>query len=342
MAESTDPIVDQWYHYPQKSEKFQVTAIDEASETVEIQYFDGNIDEFELSTWYELEIEPIATPADWTGPLDNIEKDDLTPVGTEMSSADWQARAATPPGACWRQIRSCHRVRPAVAPSRYTAMFARRPAALDKSHSCETRRYFRARRQAGMTAAATRCTSTCGMVFSHDMYGACLQTVLTEFFREPDFVADLERIEITVDDTVAVKINIGAVRSLDTTAVLPGRHFTDFPMRRHFMSLDLAPLFPGMVLQFPADRVKGIAQRDVGIFMGMMFFGPTLHHQFTARHGYIDPDVKQVALMVMTMRRFYHHAAGHDPVMKLIELGGFLANIRLECFGMKIIAKRNL
>ena len=91
MAESTDPIVDQWYHYPQKSEKFQVTAIDEASETVEIQYFDGNIDEFELSTWYELEIEPIATPADWTGPLDNIEKDDLTPVGTEMSSADWEA-----------------------------------------------------------------------------------------------------------------------------------------------------------------------------------------------------------------------------------------------------------
>lgn len=91
MAKSTDPIIDQWYHYPQKSEKFLVTAIDDHSDTVEIQYFDGNIDEFELSTWYALEIEPIATPEDWTGPFDNIERDDLTPVGTEMQREDWDA-----------------------------------------------------------------------------------------------------------------------------------------------------------------------------------------------------------------------------------------------------------
>ncbi len=91
MAKSTDPIIAQWYHYPQKSEKFQVTAIDEQSDSVEIQYFDGNIDEFELATWYTLEIEPIETPEDWTGPLNNIEKDDLTPIGTEMQDEDWDA-----------------------------------------------------------------------------------------------------------------------------------------------------------------------------------------------------------------------------------------------------------
>ncbi len=91
MSKSTDPIIAQWYHYPQKSEKFQVTAIDEQSDTVEIQYFGGNIDEFEMTTWYTLEIEPIETPEDWTGPLNNIEKDDLTPVGTEMQREDWDA-----------------------------------------------------------------------------------------------------------------------------------------------------------------------------------------------------------------------------------------------------------
>ena len=91
MAKSTDHIIAQWYHYPQKSEKFQVTAIDEQSDSVEIQYFDGNIDEFELTTWYTLEIEPIETPEDWTGPLNNIEKDDLTPIGTEMQDEDWDA-----------------------------------------------------------------------------------------------------------------------------------------------------------------------------------------------------------------------------------------------------------
>ncbi len=91
MAKSTDPIIAQWYHYPQKAQKFQVTAIDDHFDTVEVQYFDGTIGEFELTTWYAMEVEPVATPEDWTGPMDNIEKDDLNPVGTEMQREDWDA-----------------------------------------------------------------------------------------------------------------------------------------------------------------------------------------------------------------------------------------------------------
>jgi hypothetical protein len=56
---------------------------------VEVEYFDGTIDEFELTAWYTMEVEPVATPEDWTGPMDNIERDDLTPVGTEMQSEHW-------------------------------------------------------------------------------------------------------------------------------------------------------------------------------------------------------------------------------------------------------------
>ncbi|HBH36185.1 MAG TPA: hypothetical protein DDW45_07440 [Gammaproteobacteria bacterium] len=91
MSNSTDPIVNQWYHYPQKAEKFQVTAIDDQAATVEIQYFDGNLDEFDLTAWYAMEVERIEEPEDWTGPMDNIEKDDLNPVGTEMRREDWEA-----------------------------------------------------------------------------------------------------------------------------------------------------------------------------------------------------------------------------------------------------------
>ena len=91
MAKSTDPIIDQWYHYPQKAQKFQVTAIDDDAATIEIQYFDGTVDEFENATWYAMEVEPVAAPEDWTGPMDNIEKDDLNPVGTEMQREDWDA-----------------------------------------------------------------------------------------------------------------------------------------------------------------------------------------------------------------------------------------------------------
>ena len=91
MSGSADPIIGQWYHYPQKAEKFQVTAIDEHAATVEIQYFDGNLDEFDISAWYAMAVERIEAPEDWTGPMDNIEKDDLNPVGTEMRREDWAA-----------------------------------------------------------------------------------------------------------------------------------------------------------------------------------------------------------------------------------------------------------
>jgi len=89
MSSEADPIINGWYHYPEKEQKFKVTAHDEPSRTVEIQYFDGNIDELDLDTWYSLDIERIEAPEDWTGPMDNIEKDDLTPGGTEMQREDW-------------------------------------------------------------------------------------------------------------------------------------------------------------------------------------------------------------------------------------------------------------
>ena len=91
MTSEADPIIDEWYHHPEKAQKFQVTALDEHTGTVEIQYFDGTVGELDLDTWYSLDIERIEAPEDWTGPMDNIEKDDLNPVGTEMQREEWDA-----------------------------------------------------------------------------------------------------------------------------------------------------------------------------------------------------------------------------------------------------------
>lgn len=88
---SLEPIVDQWYHYPEKSQKFYVTAVDPHSKTVEIQYFDGTIDEMDWSSWYEQEMEVIEAPQDWTGPMEYLEMDDRSANGTEMSREDWDA-----------------------------------------------------------------------------------------------------------------------------------------------------------------------------------------------------------------------------------------------------------
>jgi hypothetical protein len=91
MTSEVDPIVESWYHYPEKAQKFFVSALDDHSRTVQVQYFDGAIGEFTLDEWYEFDIERIEAPEDWTGPMDNIEKDDVTSVGTEMSRDDWDA-----------------------------------------------------------------------------------------------------------------------------------------------------------------------------------------------------------------------------------------------------------
>jgi len=57
MTSETDPIVNSWYHYPEKAQKFFVSALDDHSRTVQVQYFDGTIGEFTLAEWYEFDIE---------------------------------------------------------------------------------------------------------------------------------------------------------------------------------------------------------------------------------------------------------------------------------------------
>jgi|OpeIllAssembly_1097287.scaffolds.fasta_scaffold313336_2 hypothetical protein len=91
MTSAADPVVGEWYHMPEKAQQFQVVAIDHHADTIEIQYFDGAVDEIEIAAWYALDVEHIEEPEDWTGPIDNIEVDNLTPVGMEMRREDWAA-----------------------------------------------------------------------------------------------------------------------------------------------------------------------------------------------------------------------------------------------------------
>jgi hypothetical protein len=54
-----------------------VVDCDDQSGTVRIQMFDGSLDEIEEDAWRALSAEPVEQPEDWTGPLDNLETDDL-------------------------------------------------------------------------------------------------------------------------------------------------------------------------------------------------------------------------------------------------------------------------
>ncbi len=91
MPNELDPIPDQWYAHLDKGQRFYVTAVDEDNDTVEIQHFDGDIEEYSLEEWRELEIELSEEPENWAGALDIAEQDDLGTEITDTTSEDWES-----------------------------------------------------------------------------------------------------------------------------------------------------------------------------------------------------------------------------------------------------------
>ena len=89
MPNELDPQVDQWYAHLDKGQRFYVTAIDDENNTVEIQHFDGDIEEFSLDEWRDLEIELSVEPENWSGALDIAEQDDLGTGVTDTEPDDW-------------------------------------------------------------------------------------------------------------------------------------------------------------------------------------------------------------------------------------------------------------
>ncbi len=86
-----DARIGQWYCHWDKGEMFQVTALDPESKTIEVQTFDGDIDEIDEESWRTLPLGLAEPPEDWTGPVDAVNVDEVGDSQTEMSTKDWEA-----------------------------------------------------------------------------------------------------------------------------------------------------------------------------------------------------------------------------------------------------------
>lgn len=74
------PVIGNWYRI-QGGDSFEVVAIDDDDGTIELQYFDGTVEEMDIEDWRaEKEngaLEEIEPPEDWTGSVDvDPEEDD--------------------------------------------------------------------------------------------------------------------------------------------------------------------------------------------------------------------------------------------------------------------------
>ena len=76
MSAQDFPIIGNWYR-DYNQQLFEVVALDEADSLIEIQYFNGDIDELDYEAWYGVVTENVPPPEDWTGPFGEVEDDDL-------------------------------------------------------------------------------------------------------------------------------------------------------------------------------------------------------------------------------------------------------------------------
>jgi hypothetical protein len=85
------PIVGEWYRGG-TNELFEVVAIDDQDQTIEIQFFDGTVAEMDFDAWNEqlLDelIETAGAPEDWSGAVD-VETEDLDREFEDVGRTVW-------------------------------------------------------------------------------------------------------------------------------------------------------------------------------------------------------------------------------------------------------------
>jgi hypothetical protein len=92
MATNVKPEEDSWYE-DDSGRVFKVVVVDMDEGAIEIQNFDGDVEEIDLEVWKEMELVSVAEPEDWTGPFDDLEEDDLGDTETPRRPEDWNGPA---------------------------------------------------------------------------------------------------------------------------------------------------------------------------------------------------------------------------------------------------------
>jgi len=83
VSRDYEPVPGQWYENLEEEEPFRVLSMDEDSELVEIEYLDGDIEEIDLETWHEMDLELTQEPEGWSESHDEDEDE-------EEEDDDWE------------------------------------------------------------------------------------------------------------------------------------------------------------------------------------------------------------------------------------------------------------
>jgi len=90
VARDHDPVAGQWYENLEEEETFQVLSVDADSELIEIQYLDGDVEEIDLETWAEMDLNLTEEPEGWSGSEGDDEEEEEEDLDEdEDDDDDW-------------------------------------------------------------------------------------------------------------------------------------------------------------------------------------------------------------------------------------------------------------
>ncbi|HIJ78478.1 MAG: hypothetical protein OEY01_04730 [Desulfobulbaceae bacterium] len=89
MAKNIIPVEGNWYKSLDTGETLSVVTFDEDEGIVEVQYYDGDLDEIDIEQWEELSLKQIDQPEDFLGDDDDLDDDDAHYDMDDMDSDQW-------------------------------------------------------------------------------------------------------------------------------------------------------------------------------------------------------------------------------------------------------------
>ena len=89
MARDYDPVQGQWYEDLEENEIFRVLSVDPDEEIIEVQYENGDIEEIDLDTWHELDLERAQEPEGWASDAEEEDDEDEDDWDEDEDDDDW-------------------------------------------------------------------------------------------------------------------------------------------------------------------------------------------------------------------------------------------------------------
>lgn len=76
MSYDLEPAVGHWYRLVDKSDLFRVVSVDVDNDVIEVRWFDGDAEDLDSGSWFEMDLEQAEAPEGWTDEGEDVAEDE--------------------------------------------------------------------------------------------------------------------------------------------------------------------------------------------------------------------------------------------------------------------------